>query len=36
VACNFSNQVAVIDLGVWKVEKMIEAGKFSDGLAMAR
>jgi DNA-binding beta-propeller fold protein YncE len=36
VACNFSNQVAVIDLSGWKVEGMIEAGKFADGLAMAK
>jgi DNA-binding beta-propeller fold protein YncE len=33
VACNFSNQVAVIDLAGWKMEKLIDAGKFADGLA---
>jgi YVTN family beta-propeller protein len=40
VACNFSNQISVIDLGSnadqWKVEKNIEAGKFADGMAMAK
>jgi YVTN family beta-propeller protein len=36
VACNFSNQVVVVDLASWKVEKTIAAGQFADGLAMAR
>jgi YVTN family beta-propeller protein len=36
VACNFSDQVAVVDLAEWKVEKMITAGKFADGMALAK
>jgi YVTN family beta-propeller protein len=30
-----NGQVAVIDLGTWKVEALVEAGKFPDGLAWA-
>lgn len=36
VACNFANQVAVVDVGSWKVDATIEAGKFADGMALAR
>jgi YVTN family beta-propeller protein len=36
VACNFSNQVAVVDLASWKTDKLIEAGKYADGLAWVR
>jgi YVTN family beta-propeller protein len=36
VACNFSNQVAVVDLASWKTDKLIEAGKYADGLAWAK
>jgi DNA-binding beta-propeller fold protein YncE len=35
VACNFADQVAVIDLAGWKVAGVIDAGKFADGLAWA-
>jgi YVTN family beta-propeller protein len=36
VACNFSNQVAVVDLASWKMEQLIEAGKYADGMALAK
>jgi YVTN family beta-propeller protein len=36
VACNFSNQVSVIDLADWKVATTIDAGKYADGMALAR
>jgi DNA-binding beta-propeller fold protein YncE len=36
VACNFADQVAVIDLAGWKVAGVIDAGKFADGMALAR
>jgi len=36
VSCEDSNEVAVIDLAQWKVEKVIAAGSRADGLAWAR
>jgi DNA-binding beta-propeller fold protein YncE len=36
VACNFADQIAVIDLAGWEVAKVIDAGKFADGMAWAR
>jgi DNA-binding beta-propeller fold protein YncE len=36
VSCNSSGQVAAIDLSQWKVQKLIAAGKFADGLAWAK
>jgi DNA-binding beta-propeller fold protein YncE len=36
VACNYKNQIAEIDLGQWKVSRIIDAGKTADGLAWAR
>ena len=36
VACNFSDQVAVVDLAGWKVQKLITAGKFADGMAVVQ
>jgi YVTN family beta-propeller protein len=36
VACNFSNQVAVVDLASWKTDKLIEAGKYADGMAWVK
>ena len=36
VACNFSDQIAVVDLAGWRVEKLITAGKFADGMAVVR
>ncbi|MFY9938257.1 MAG: hypothetical protein WAK33_15370 [Silvibacterium sp.] len=36
VSCPNSNQVAVIDLLQWKVQSLIDAGKYSDGLAWAK
>ncbi len=36
VACNLKNQIAVIDLGQWKVTQLIDAGKDSDGMAWAK
>jgi YVTN family beta-propeller protein len=36
VSCPNSNQIAVIDLSQWKVRSLIDAGKYSDGLAWAR
>ena len=30
------NQVAVIDLSQWKVQSLIDAGKYADGLAWAK
>jgi YVTN family beta-propeller protein len=36
VSCNTSGEVAAIDLSQWKVQKLITAGKFADGLAWAR
>ncbi len=36
VACNFSNDISVINLSGWNVEKTISAGKFADGMAMVR
>ncbi|MBV8674052.1 MAG: hypothetical protein JOZ33_11505 [Acidobacteriaceae bacterium] len=36
VSCPNSNQVAVIDLSQWKVQSLIDAGKYSDGLAWAK
>ncbi len=35
VSCPPSNQVAVIDLAQWKVQSLINAGKYADGLAWA-
>jgi DNA-binding beta-propeller fold protein YncE len=35
VSCPPSNQVAVIDLAEWKVQMLINAGGYSDGLAWA-
>jgi DNA-binding beta-propeller fold protein YncE len=36
VSCNTSGKVAAIDLSQWKVQKLITAGKFADGLAWAK
>jgi DNA-binding beta-propeller fold protein YncE len=36
VSCNSSGQVAAIDLTQWKVQNLIAAGKFADGLAWAK
>jgi DNA-binding beta-propeller fold protein YncE len=36
VSCPNSNQVAVIDLLQWKVQSLIDAGKYSDGMAWAK
>ena len=36
VACNAKNQIAEIDLGQWKVSRLIDAGKTADGLAWAK
>lgn len=36
VSCAGSGQVAVIDLDHWKVQKLIQAGAFDDGLGWAR
>ena len=36
VSCNTSGQVAAIDLSQWKVQSLITAGKFADGLAWAK
>jgi hypothetical protein len=36
VACNYTKQVAEIDLGQWKVSRLIDAGDFADGLAWAQ
>ncbi|MCU1319432.1 MAG: hypothetical protein JWP98_950, partial [Edaphobacter sp.] len=36
VACNFADQVAMIDLKTMKVVRLIDAGKFTDGLGWAR
>lgn len=36
VSCNESGKVAVIDLVNWKVEKLIAAGRYADGLAWAK
>jgi DNA-binding beta-propeller fold protein YncE len=36
VSCNTSGEVAAIDLSQWKVQKLITAGKFADGLAWAK
>lgn len=35
VSCDRSHQVAVVSIGDWKVEKLIDAGKGTDGLAWA-
>jgi DNA-binding beta-propeller fold protein YncE len=35
-SCNTSGKVAAIDLSQWKVQKLIAAGKFADGLAWAK
>ena len=35
VSCDQSHQIAVIDLKEWKVERLIEAGPYADGLAWA-
>jgi DNA-binding beta-propeller fold protein YncE len=35
VSCNYKNQVAEIDLGQWKVSRLIDAGATADGLAWA-
>ncbi len=35
VSCMHSNQVAEIDLGTWKLTRLIETGKDTDGLAWA-
>jgi DNA-binding beta-propeller fold protein YncE len=36
VSCDSSNKIAVINLSDWTVQKMIETGKGTDGLAWAR
>jgi DNA-binding beta-propeller fold protein YncE len=36
VSCNTSGKVAAIDLSHWKVQNLIAAGKFADGLAWAK
>ena len=36
VSCNNSGQVAAIDLSQWRVQSLITAGKFADGLAWAK
>ena len=36
VSCNRSGKVAVIDLSQWKVQTLIVAGQFADGLAWAQ
>jgi len=36
VSCNTSGQVAAIDLAHWKVQTVITAGKYADGLAWAK
>jgi DNA-binding beta-propeller fold protein YncE len=36
VSCAASGEVAAIDLSQWKVQKLITAGKFADGLAWAK
>jgi DNA-binding beta-propeller fold protein YncE len=36
VSCNTSGEVAAIDLSQWKVQNLIPAGKFADGLAWAK
>jgi YVTN family beta-propeller protein len=36
VACNFSDDISVIDLTTWKVAGAIKAGKFADGLAWVK
>ena len=36
VSCNTSGKVAAIDLAQWKVQNLIVAGKFADGLAWAK
>jgi DNA-binding beta-propeller fold protein YncE len=36
VACNYTKEVAEIDLGQWKVSRLIDAGAFADGMAWAQ
>jgi len=36
VSCDFSKQIAVIDLKAWTVSKLIDAGAGADGLAWAK
>jgi DNA-binding beta-propeller fold protein YncE len=36
VACNGKSQIAEIDLGEWRVSRVIDAGKTADGLAWAK
>jgi DNA-binding beta-propeller fold protein YncE len=36
VSCNRSGKVAAIDLAQWKVQALIVAGQFADGLAWAQ
>jgi DNA-binding beta-propeller fold protein YncE len=36
VSCNTSGKVAAIDLAQWKVQSIIKAGNFADGLAWAK
>lgn len=36
VSCNTSGKVAAIDLSQWKVQKLITAGNFADGLGWAK
>jgi YVTN family beta-propeller protein len=36
VSCNTSGKVAAIDLAQWKVQNLIAAGNFADGLAWAK
>jgi DNA-binding beta-propeller fold protein YncE len=36
VSCAASGKVAAIDLEQWNVQKLIDAGKFADGLAWAK
>jgi len=35
VSCDASDQVAIIDLKTWKVDKLIDADPGTDGLAWA-
>jgi len=36
VSNNGSNDISVINLADWKVDETIAAGKFADGMALAR
>jgi len=35
VSCDASHKIAAIDTATWKVDKLIDAGKGTDGLAWA-